>query len=351
MRTHEVFQPSPEKAAAINCVAVHDVMGAVYTELAEEGALSVYGLTKTLCERTGIDFQSVYGAIRGYPSKYVHGGFAHQGNDRTVARDSSYYVAINEELPLSFVGGFQAWTDTYHRPIFGVLSYSASTLTHQGPIRSLQILDGLLQGMQPSAMNLPGYAPTRNGYRTANNHRFQTMLSSGLIEAPPIEIRILNPRYEGRLKPFQNLKPESQAVYKTLRIAHDLEPAKTWTVAELNALAKKYRLVTNELKPAFDFALSLAISIRAPSNFPGVVEKQDVKAHKYRVAPDFQEAAASLLNLVKALDGGNRRVIQEAEEYAFETYRDPARFAKIVLDGIDASPYVRAHRTADSTAA
>ncbi len=344
MKEPRVFQPRPETAAAINYVANHDVKGAAYTALAEDGEMTVTDLAHAVSDQSGVDFYACERFIGRYPPVYVKAGFASVSVEVNKSKHTSYYSAENEGGVLPYIGAFEAWSDRFKRPVLPVLGYGGKSEDSKSAVHSLQIIDGLLQGLNVGEMNVPGYVTRGESQKsTVHNTRLEHLVDLELVVAEDAshEFKILDPSYHGA-KPFHRLRPETQIAYQAFGIAKGVSPDATWSIQEFTELAQKFNLIDASKVPVLRRLVGLALSSGA-NNFRGVVEKRTLR-RKYTLAEDFREAAGTLLELVKKIDGGSQRLARQAEDYARATYSEPDDLARVIRRGMAASPVTDAYR-------
>lgn len=331
--------PRQEVGSAINYLANYEVKAVGYVALYTEGESTTSSLGKAIADHSGIIVcKSI---VKTYLATYLKGGFASVregvgGNGRRA----NFYEVANEEIGLPVIGTLLEWADKHNHSLTSVLSATSSKGQSRGPLNKVQIIDGLLKGMNVSSMELPGYRPTWQGWGTSHNTSLKTLVSAGLVEIEddPNEFKILDPTYRGT-KQFMDLKPETQATYHVLRVAKEVNAERSWTVQQLIELAADLLLVDKQRTTPLHYSLLRAISTSTPRYFPGAVQKRQILPRQYLLAEDFKAAAADLMERLAKVDEGTLSVIKEKTDFATDSYADSETAAKIIQRGIDTSPY------------
>lgn len=336
-----VFSPRPEIGSAIDYVANTDPKAIGYSALVSEGENTASSLANVVANHTGVDASKPL--ITGYPKTFRTGGFARSRLGLGAnGRDATFYRATHENIALPVVGTLIEWADLHKQSLISVLSSTPSKGQSRGPLNTVQILDGLLQGLDIGEMGLPGYKRSSKGYDTSHNSRLISMVEAGLVQEhdDPNEFIILDPIYSGRV-PFDRLKSQTQATYQLLARAKEADPQSRWNVARLLDLAEALNIANQVGRSALSESLVTAASIGQPRDFPGAIEKIHIKSRKYKIARDFEEAADDLVERLYKINEGKRIVTKQATDFALDAYLDPIMAAKILERGIAHSPYVK----------
>lgn len=336
-----VFTPRPEIASAINYVANTDPKALGYSALVSEGENTASSLASVVADHTGV--YASKSLVSGYPITFRTGGFARSRLGLGAnGRDATFYRATRETVALPVVGTLLEWADLHKQSLISVLSSTPSKGQSRGPLNTVQILDGLLQGLNIGEMELPGYKRSSKGHDTSHNSRLISLVEAGLVEGyeDPNEFRILDPIYGGRV-PFSRLKAQTQVTYQLLALAKEANPLQQWNAARLIDFAENLNIVNQVGKLALSESLVTAASIAQPRDFPGAIEKIHIKPRQYKIAPGFEEAADDLVERLYKINEGKRTVTKQATDLALDAYLDPIIAAKILERGIAHSPYVK----------
>ncbi len=336
-----VIQPRHETAAAINWIANQGAKGVGYVGLYENGETTGSRLGNQVASHLGTD--AVAMAISAYPWTFAKADFATtaigQGDN---GRQATFFTAANERPALSTIGALQSWSEDHDFPLLTALSMTASRGRGCAPLNTIQIIDGLRQGLSIGQMGLPGYKLTERGWVTAHNFRLWSLVEDGLVEAheDSVTTHILDPSYRGS-KPFSALSAGSQAFYRTVSIAKELRPDDEWTTEELIKLAQKHHLVDEQSDQGFKNVLTRAVSVSSPRNARGVLEKKVLPPRSYRLGSRYADMLSDLVDRVARLDS-SPSYAAEARDYALDTYRNPTAALRIALRDLDISPYRKA---------
>lgn len=335
-----IYTPRSEIGSAINYIANADAKALGFTALVVEGENTGSSLAHTVAEHTGVI--ACISLISAYPITYMKGGFAESRRGIGAnGRDATFYKAENQEIALPVIGTSLEWADMYDTPLFELYSGTPSKGQGHAPLNTVQIIDGLLQGLSIAKMELPGYKKSPRGWVTAFNSRLASMVESGLVETydDPNEFTILDPTYRGRI-PFSRLRPTTQLTYQLLQLAKAAHPEANWNVEGLLAFAKTHNIAPEVGRSALSASLVTAASVNQPRDFPGAVKKINIKPREYRIARGFEEAADDLVRRLYKINEGKKNNTKPATDYAREAYLDPIMAARILERGIANSPYV-----------
>lgn len=319
---------------AVDSVANHCLKALAYSALCYLGEQTVNGLSDSIVSQTGLD--EVQGYVIRYPLTFAATGFARtrEGIAKTGGK-ANYYTATEQETALPSVGTALEWADRYSMSLTATLSESVSRSDGKGPYNTIEILDALLDGANIDDLVLTGYTPNKYGGTSTHNRRIKRMLKDGLIEVEEGQLRfsINNPSYTGK-KPFDALDLSTRQVYQVLQIAEDLEPDTKWTIPELIEQAIVLGLVQPDELHVFKLALTRAASAASHKAFEGAIDKIDLVPRRYRVSPDFYEAAQDLVERMKILETATDTKLKQLSDYAIESYCDPGSAQKIAERGI-----------------
>lgn len=334
-----VIRPDHDTAQAINWLANNDLKALGFVGLSEIGEATRTDLANELKDHVHPD---AYDAGKAYPITYAKAGFAdvYEGmGGFNGNRPTSYYTAVHTNEALPVIGSLLEWSETYDFPLVTALSTTASKGKGSAPVNTIQLLDGLRQGLTVPDMDLTGYALDRNGWTTAHNTRLKKLVKLGLVGSSdePIPVQILDPEYRGN-HPFDQLKAGRQGFYRTVMLAKELEPDTEWTVDQLQALARRFRFIDDASEADFNDALMRAVSIKSPTYAPGVVEKQELKPRRYFINERFGEMVDDLVSRVARVDD-SPRYAAEARDYAMDAYRTPDTAYAIAERALNNSPY------------
>ena len=334
MKTFEVFEPQADIAAAINIVANHDAKAVSYVALSNLGETTIYGLANQVVEHTSVP--ECRGFVTSYPMMFEKYGFATMrrfvGESGQLAR---HYTATRQDPTLSVVGTFTEWSEDHDLSLIPFFSSSAGHDDQRSPVHTLQILDGLLNGRQPSQANLPGYASNSWGNVNGYFPRLNMLIEDGIVvvEEAANEFEIDMPVYRGR-KPFEDLSPETQAAYRVLATAKRLEPDAKWTVDTLARLAEELLFVGADRESGLKRVLSLMSSNASPRYAPGAVKKIDIQKRRYSVASTNLEAVTDLVDKAKIINSAGQRKRTALANFAIDSYEDPETAARLVMRGV-----------------
>lgn len=301
MKTAGIIQPTAETASAINWLGNNDLKALGYIGLSEYGEATTTQLGRELAEHAHPD---AFSPVSAYPITYAKAGFANiRAGVGGNGRPANYYSAARVLGALAPIGELLEWSESYDYPLVTALSVTASKGESSAPVNTIQILDGLHKGFTITEMDLPGYTPSGNGSTTAHNTRLKTLVEIGFVTADDdeISVRILDPRYKGS-RPFTMLKDGRQGFYRTMQLAKELDPDKTWTIEDLEQMAHRFHFIDEQSENVFADALMRAVSANAPRYAPGVIEKRELKPRKYSIAEDAAEMTQDLVERIIRVD-------------------------------------------------
>lgn len=332
-----------ETQDSLDYLSNHDIKALAYPVLVEEGPLTTTGLARALSKRTGLDLS----CAKTYPDTYYQGGFSeisegplHRGQATRL------FTAIREEIGLAAVGALLDWSELNNISLITTLSSTASKGS-RSPVNTIQLLEGMLRGLNVGEITDTRYKNTKEGWGTQHNIRLRRLVDDGLVisEDNLAEFKIYNPKYEGNI-PFESLSYGQQKLYLVLQAAFNFNKDEMWTIPRL----VRFSISSGLLDPRDEAShndlsnrLTRVISAANPRYSPGVTDKINLNGRRYKIAPSFENSAADLVERVKQIDTSPSKRNTYAR-VAREIVNDKESSRRIAQRGLEASPFVNASR-------
>ncbi len=330
---------SPEHSRALDYVANQETKAFTYIVLNSLGIATVNQISEELDYLSG---ENASRQSKTYPRTFEKFGFAEHITDvGRNGRPAQFFSTSDTEIALPVIGSMLSWSDQHDDySLTRVVSISASKGS-AAPTNSVQIINGLLNGFSLGEIDFPRYRRSKEGWSTAHNTRLRTMVSDGLIlvEDDPNEYQVDNPVYRGS-KPFHKLSDATQASYKILQLAKDMDSDKKWTTPELVNLALEHRYVTQEKATELHYILDREASLSTPKYAPGAIRKIVFQPRKYGISPTFEPVASNLIDHVALLQTEDQKKLNQLADKAIALLQDGTIIKKLVKKAIDDSPYI-----------
>ena len=322
---------SPERIAAFDIVAKSEPSAMGYMAMATEtGQTSIDGLGKHLIDRFDLDVTPA--GVGRCAQTFARYGFAEVTLTETPRGTHRHFTAANRDIAIPAIGTTLDWSAESDLSLSSALSISNSSGKSRGPSNSIFILEGLLDGGKTQEV-----ATDRYSGLSSQNSRLRNLAEAGIVERDEPRFKIIDPTYRG-IRPFGELKPTSQHIYRTLRFAAESEPDREWTVSELFELSAELLPESDQdnenLCKDLRASIGSVASIKRPRDFKGCVAKVDLNRGGYKVTDSYRETVAELVEKALLFFEGNPRILKDAEERAHEIYDDIETSRRLILKGL-----------------
>lgn len=335
----KLFQPqSPETAPVLNHLANHECKALGYVALSESGEVSPRELAKFVEYQTNTHI-AMRTSLINYLNSSVRTGFASMRvTIGASGHEGRHYTAENQEKALPLIGSLLEWSEEHDESLVRVLGRGNFRAHTRPPLDTVQIFDGLLQGLTLHQMESADDRPLSiRGRGTPYAQRLNRLLEKNLImsENPEaFQITNIEPRTspQSRRDPFERAKPLAQTTYQVLAAAKRIDPDAQWTLDSMQDLAIDLGLLRNKPSKVKEFRLEMTevISGRSHQAFDLTINRD------YQIVEDFKVAAHDMVDRIKVVDsaaeGGKTK--KRFSRTALELLEDPASAKRIFNRGV-----------------
>ena len=313
---------------ALNVVGNHEPKLAAYVGLQQLGELSHSGINQRLGTHYGLPEFNLAGNVEG---SFVSHGFSVVRMAESVHRNHMvrHFSTRREESAMPVVGEMYEWSSGTTLSLATVLgkTHSNSKVGSHAPFNSYTILRAALE-TEP----INSYGRSISELLT----RADTMADHGIIRRDEEVNRfsINDPDYRGD-RPFQSLKPETQILYSTLRVAKDMSPSRRWTVEELLGLSEVFFDDPSDdaLKEKVRKNLAMAASKGKPRSFKGTIDKIYFRYGYYEVEGAYFDTVSDLVERVTKLGEDNTSFRDQATDKAVAMHESGTLAGLVIMKG------------------